>query len=250
MAMTLVLSELNQHGIAMAADSAVTCQVRLPSGGVTHRVLHGVRKLQPVHHINAGISCWGIGSINGVDTDFWIADLIQRSQSTTSDLHSFASFLASELNSALPPNSPNSGFHVAGFDQTGSVPLPAFYHVHNGVSQYFPNINTSIFNANFDKPPQQYQLNQFYITRNGDYIFYAQFFTYFQAFLNSLSSQPQLSSISIPSPDDLYTRAKLLRLQIQTVAGLYDVSNLVPGIGGPITLLGIGSGGYAFYETS
>ena len=248
--MTLVLTELNQHGIAMAADSAVTFSVPLPSGDVTHRVLHGIRKLQPVHQINAGISCWGIGSINGVDTDIWIGDVIQRSQSATSDLHSFASYLASELNSVLPPNSPNSGFHVAGFDQSGTAAFPAFYHVHNGSSQYFKDINTAIFNANFDMPPQPYQPGQFYITRNGDYRFYAQFFAYFQGFLQSLPSQPQLASISIPSPDDLYTRAKLLRLQIQTVAGLYDVSNLVPGIGGPITLLGIGPSGYEFYETS
>ncbi|MFH1701247.1 MAG: hypothetical protein ABIE07_11740 [Candidatus Zixiibacteriota bacterium] len=248
--MTLVLTELNQHGISMAADSAVTFRVPLPDGGFKNRVLHGADKLQPVHHINAGISCWGLSSINGVDTDIWITDLIQRSRSTTSDLHSFASFLASELNSALPPNSQNSGFHVAGFVQIGTTSLPAFYHVHNGISQYFTNINTSIFNANFDRSPQQYQPGQFYITRNGDYQFYAQFFTYFQSFLQSLPLQPQLAGISIPSPDDLYTRARLLRLQIQTIAGLYDVSNLVPGIGGPITLLGIGPRGHEFYETS
>lgn len=46
--MTLVLTELNEHGIAMAADSAVTSQVPLPRGGSTYRVLHGAKKLQPV----------------------------------------------------------------------------------------------------------------------------------------------------------------------------------------------------------
>lgn len=246
--MTLILTELNQHGIAMAADSAVTFSVPLPGGGTTYRVLHGAKKLQPIHHINAGISCWGKGSINGMDTDIWIEDLIQRSQSVTTNLHLFASYLESELNSIFPPNSPSLGFHVAGFLQNGSATFPALYHVHNGPSQYFPNINPNIFNANLDNPPQPYHKGKFNITRNGDYNFYAQFFNYFFGFLQNFSLQPQLSGITIPSPDNLYSCAKLLRLQIQTIAGLYDVSNLVPGIGGPITIMGIGPNGYEFFE--
>jgi hypothetical protein len=43
--MTLVLTEVSNFGIAMAADSAVTERIVKPNGNVTYRVLTGVRKL-------------------------------------------------------------------------------------------------------------------------------------------------------------------------------------------------------------
>ena len=101
--MTLVLTQLSRHGIAMAADSAVTSNVPLPGGGTTHRVLHGVQKLQMVMHIEAGISCWGMGMINGTPTDIWIRDFIQRYQATTPDLQIFTATLADELNNIFHP---------------------------------------------------------------------------------------------------------------------------------------------------
>ena len=247
--MTLVLTQLSRHGIAMAADSAVTSTVALPGGGTTHRVLHGVQKLQMIVHIEAGISCWGMGNINGTPTDVWIRDFIHRYQATTPDLHSFANALTQELNNIFPPRSPNSGFHLAGFVAAPNGKLPAFYHVHNGVSQYYPNINPDIFNANLDFPARSYAAGEFGITRNGDYRLYAHFFNYLYDFINSIPANPQFNGVQIPSPDDLLNHAKLLRMQIQFVSGLYDVSNLVPGIGGPITILGIGPNGYEFFET-
>lgn len=247
--MTLVLTELSQFGIAMAADSAITFQVPTPSGRTISRVLHGAKKLQIVPHIKAGIACWGLGTINGVNTDIWMADLVKRSVQNTTDLHSFANFLASELNTALGQNAPPAGFHVAGFIDGISGPEPAFYHVHNGPSQVIAGINPAIFNANFDRPPQSNGPNQFYITRNGDYRFYAYFFNQLMRLIQGIHADPQLSGVQIPFPPSLYSRAKFLRLQIQTVASLYDVSNLVPGIGGPITILGIGPQGYEFFET-
>ena len=247
--MTLVLTQLNQHGIAMAADSAVTSTVPMPGGGTTHRVLHGVRKLQMITHLQAGISCWGMGTINRTPTDIWIQDFVARYQGTTPDLQSFVDRLAQELNNIFPPRSPNSGFHVAGYVNTPTGNLPAFYHVHNGTSDYFPGINPDIFNANLDRGPTVYPPGHFGITRNGDYRLYAHFFDYLYRFINSLPVDPNFAGVQIPSPDNLYTHAKLLRLQIQFVSGLYDVSNLVPGIGGPITILGIGPNGFEFFET-
>ena len=246
--MTLVLTQLSKHGIAMAADSAVTSEVPAPGGGTMHRVLHGVQKLQMITHIEAGISCWGMGRVDGIPTDIWMRDFIQRSQATTPDLQTFATTLADELNNIFPPKSPNGGFHVAGFVQTPTGKLPAFYHVHNGASQYYAGINPDIFNANFDMPPRAYPTGEFGITRNGDYRLYAHFFNYLYEFITSIPINPEFAGIQIPT-DDLLNHAKLLRLQIQFVSGLYDVSDVVPGIGGPITILGIGPGGYEFYET-
>ena len=62
--MTLIITELSKFGITMAADTAVTMQI----SGVT-RVLVGVRKLQPIEKLNAGISIWGHGMIAGLHSD-------------------------------------------------------------------------------------------------------------------------------------------------------------------------------------
>jgi hypothetical protein len=233
----------------MAADSAVTATVPAPQGGITDRVLHGAKKLQMVPHLQAGISCWGMGTISGTPTDIWVQDFIRRAQGSTADLQAFAQTLVQELNNIFPPRSPSGGFHIAGYVLAGGIRLPAFYHVHNGVSQYYANINPDIFNANLDMPARNYPPGQFGITRNGDFRLYAEFFNYLLRFINNLPTQPQFAGIQIPSPNDLYTDAKLLRLQIQFVAGLYDVSNLVPGIGGSVSILGIGPNGIEFFET-
>jgi hypothetical protein len=68
--MTLVMTEVSSYGVAMAADSAVT----FPNG----RVYVGAQKLLPVPQINAGLSLWGRGSVNGEDADTWLQNFIQH----------------------------------------------------------------------------------------------------------------------------------------------------------------------------
>jgi hypothetical protein len=202
-----------------------------------------------IPYIRAGMSGWGTGVIDGIPTEAWMDSIIQRLHSHTNNLDSFASLLANELNSVIPPGSLESGFHLAGYVPTDHGPLPSFYNVHNGPSEYFTNINPAIFNANLYFPPHVYVLGNPLYMRNGNYQLYAQFFDYFKGFLDGIPSNPAFRGIEIPSPDNLYSQAKLLRLQIQTVSGLYDVSNRIPNIGGPVTILGIGPNGYEFYET-
>jgi hypothetical protein len=80
--MTLVLTEISKFGIAMAADSAVTCDDPLPNGRVVNRVLTGVKKLQVIPKIHAGISVWGEGDIEFEDksypTDIWLEYFIEN----------------------------------------------------------------------------------------------------------------------------------------------------------------------------
>lgn len=91
---TTLISE--EFGIAMAADSAVTETVNLNTGEERHRVLTGVRKLQPVHYLQAGISCWGLGEIQRVPTDIWLENFI-RQNSNINTLNDFAISLQNEL---------------------------------------------------------------------------------------------------------------------------------------------------------
>lgn len=186
--MTLVLTQLNEHGIAMAADSAVTTIINLPNGTQDYHVRHGANKLQRIPHLQAGISCWGTGVINGIPTDDWIDQFINLNANATPDLESFALKLAHDLNNIFPPGSDNSGFHLAGYTNSKIGIHPAFYHIHNGISDHFPGINPDIFNPNLDSPPKIYIPGQFNITRNGDYQLYAQFFNYLSAFITNIAS--------------------------------------------------------------
>lgn len=121
--MTLVLTELSPLGISMAAESAVTFEDRRT--GILHVESDAARKLHKVTSLNAGVSCWGIGSIGGTPTDQWIEEFIAEN-SGLPDLSSFAEELASHLRSALGPapgDRARLGFHIAGFEQYEGNPV-------------------------------------------------------------------------------------------------------------------------------
>jgi hypothetical protein len=132
--MTLVLTELTEAGLAMAADSAIS---RLdPQGNIKEVDENRWQKLLRVPRIKAAVSYWGtIGAVTNERFDLWLNRII--SQGVYSDLSSFADYLARALNSAcqdkpLYEDCP-VGMHVAGFAPwpDGSR-RPTLYHVHNG----------------------------------------------------------------------------------------------------------------------
>lgn len=251
--MTLILTEISQFGIVMAADSAVTEKITTPSGTNQYRVLTGVKKLQVIDKLNAGVSIWGQGEIivggNKVDTDVWLSDFIVNQKSNYNSLSDFATLLQNELrkyiapiNAALNPLG-TIGFHLTGYVTHNGQLTPTFYHIHNGESQALKsrgiNINPTIVNANHDLPPNLAQLylsqGKAYLTRNGDFTTYAALFHYLGKFLQNLSQQ---GGLTIPHSRNLKERAEWLRFQIQTMSELYRLSNLhLPTIGGKIDTL-------------
>lgn len=250
--MTLVLTELSHLGIAMAADSAVTYTNSLT--GLRYAQPNRARKLQEVPHLNAGVSCWGLGSVAGLNTDQWLSRFVASSGSLAT-LQDFANELARQLNNRLvPPNTLGDnrlGFQLAGFEDCNGVPTPSFYHIHDGPSTVLQSRGTTVnpyqFNANHDMPPQLLQqlipVGGTYTTRNGDYQLYAQIF----ARLEALFTQLQPLGIQIPSSQNLVERAEYLVFQIRTMSELYRLSNLVPGIGGGIWYLTINPTGIHSY---
>lgn len=203
------------------------------------------RKLHKVESLNAGVSCWGTGSIGGTPTDQWLEEFIAEN-SGLSGLNSFAEELASSLRSALgraPGDTARLGFHVAGFEQYEGKPVPSFYHVHDGLSTTLmergARVDPTRFNANHDMPPAEFLRRAAHgggwITRNGDYQLYGHIF----GLLESLFRELREIGIHIPHSQDLRDRAEYLVFQIRTVAELYRMSNLLPGIGGSIRFLTI-----------
>jgi hypothetical protein len=121
--MTLVLTELSEAGIAMAADSAITIS----------NTIRQWEKIIRVRRINAAVSYWGrIGLIAPGRFDHWLKDWIEHA--VYSDLPSFAAALADHLNATCQGRTIRepAGIHVAGITCWARGPTPTFYHIHNG----------------------------------------------------------------------------------------------------------------------
>ncbi|TET12795.1 MAG: hypothetical protein E3J81_10150 [Dehalococcoidia bacterium] len=241
--MTLVLTELSPFGIAMAADTAVTTSIS--ATGVAFAQPNAATKLQVIDPLQAGVACWGLGEIAGQASDGWLSGFIDGNADAP-DLDDFANRLAWQLNDQVgenPEGTNRLGFHIAGFVDHNGRRLPSFYHVHDGPSTALEargeHVNPHRFNANHDMPPAAFsaaaEQGRGWITRNGDYQLYAAMFQKLEEFFLSLRAL----GIVIPDSQDVGDRASYLVFQIRTIASLYRLSNLLPGIGGGITYLAI-----------
>jgi hypothetical protein len=251
---TLVLTELTPFGIAMAADSTVTFTDS--EFGRCFARPNAAEKLQAVPYLNAGVSCWGLGEIDGVSTDTWLSRFITEHAECKS-LTAFAQRLAGSLRESIGPSisrQPRLGFHVAGFEMHEGEPVPSFYHVHDGPSTTLASrgltVDPSQVNANHDIPPEEFLKRILkgggWITRNGNYQLYGLMFGMLEDFFAQLATK----AIVIPHSQDLRDRAEYLVFQIRTVADVYRMSNLHPGIGGAIKFLTISPRGLHSVGTS
>jgi hypothetical protein len=261
--MTLILTELSQYGIAMVADSALTVPTLLPrERQYIYRVYFGVTKLRPVPKLQSGISFWGEGKIGDIDTDVWLSDFINRTETNYKSLTDFTSLLRDELRENIKPiTDPQNlrygtiGFHVAGYVDHKGNRVPTFWHVHNGQSEVYDNIDPTIVNANNDLPPDVVQQ---YITdistkgnedwqsiRNGDFLtVYAPFIAVMNALQDYLKKN---AKVNIPTKS-LKGRAEYLAFQVRTIRDLYALSeDLLPSIGGNVAVLTIAPTGIQSY---
>jgi hypothetical protein len=244
---TLVLTEISPLGIAMATDSAVTYID--PATGAKWTEPNRQLKLHSVPSLNAGISCWGLGTIDGMQTDTWLANFISRHGSAT-DLTDLATRLATELNRMLGQNTDGRarmGCHVAGYLDDGLGAVPSIYHVHDGPSDLMQlrglTVDPAVFNANHDCPPaitrEAQKKGEAMIWRNGDWMLHAQIHGALETLFKGLRG----SGIIIPMSMDLRDRADYLTFLVRTTAEIYRHSNLMRGIAGRIPFLAIGPSG-------
>ena len=262
--MTLILTEITRFGIAMSADSAVTRHEPLPGGQYVPKVLLGIKKLQKIPKLQAGVSIWGQGRINDVRTDIWLENFIRTREDEYDTIGDFAILLQKELRMhipdidvTVPANEWGTiGFHLAGFVEWEGEIIPTFYHIHNGRSQALEErgimINPKRINANHDLPPQLarelIEQGIVYTTHNGDYRIYVELFSFLRDFFRNLATRRR---VIIPYSRSLKDRAEWLKFQIKTMADLYSFSNLpVSVIGGDIATLTISAEeGITSYET-
>ncbi len=237
--MTLIITEISEFGIAMVADSAVTFNEQLPSGETFPRVLNGAVKLQRIPYLHAGISIWGLGSINLDDnhlsTDIWLAIFIQE-HSHIQTIDEFANALTEELQITLGNIQIPLGFHLAGYVENEEQNLPTFYHIRN-VDGTFQHYDYHEFISGQDFPPQTLPANQMYITRNGDY---GPYVILANTVHDALPTIKNAVNFDIPS-QSLQGRLAYHVAWVRFVSDLYASSGLLRTIGGNIISLGISS---------
>jgi hypothetical protein len=266
--MSLVLTELTNAGIAMAADSAISMRNQ---GGLVERNRQQWSKLLRVPSIWAAVSYWGvIGAVTPSRFDHWLQRVIDSGHYT--DLNTFADVLVEALNNACHgrplANGNEVGIHVAGYyPWADGVGRPFFFHVHNGHAIIRINHETdnmrnliavhprwdadprSLFEKHQDFPALDKTIEQNlealrigYITRNGDYFFYSVIADYlYQAFLY-LNLIPEFS---IPrDPLSLSSRKGFIHTIMEIMIRFYGCSTRGEIIGRPVSSLGIGPDRY------
>lgn len=261
--MTLVITEVSNFGVAMAADSAVT----FSSG----RVLIGVQKLLPIPQIDAGISVWGRGEIAGQDADVWLQNFIANDVNDGMSLWDAANLLAESLNNAFGQQiNERMGIHVSGFDERRGIRGPSFYHIHNGHYHIeyrngqileIPNEDPPIreFRAHMDRPPTIYSDNDEPLTtRNGDFSIFAPLYDSISPLFENVQNQ---TGLIFPYPRGLASRGEYLRFWVKTIIEVYRLSNarrrILPhpitagdaSIGGPVSILTISDSGIESFYT-
>ena len=230
--MTLIISEVSRHGIAMAADSAVT---------FSGRAYLGQDKIQQIPEKQAGLAVWGLGHIGKIDkdkkrddwiyTDIWLHNFIKNDVKSTMSLWQVAERLASKMNDAfgdiLSDDDDRMGVHVCGFDDYEGGRGPAVYHVNNGNFHY--EISEGEFLPAGDEPMREFRADRAIppkawpvdgrdvgVERHGD-IFV---FGWLECCLTYFSDQIQRQTLfKFPFPNDLDRRGEYLRLLISLASG-------------------------------
>lgn len=267
--MTLILTWLFPFGIVLGADSALTQSVSDTLGRRRRRILTGVRKVYSIPKIHAGVSCWGTGTIGNYTTDVWLSDFIASHENQYNTIHDFAILLQDELRNLVPEISApegsleyrygNRGFHLTGFVEHQGRPVPTFYHIHNGQSEVYPNINPRIINANQDFPPQR--VSELFSqgiaphVRNGSFFLYSALFHNLYELFTQLEDRLRTEdrSFRFPDPDKFTNRldayVEFVRFWIRLVRDIYALSNLPEIIGGEILVLSISPTGESNFSS-
>lgn len=240
--MTLILSVTTCDGIAMAADSTVTTINRGTKSVQT--TPSAANKLTVLPGLSCGVGTWGLGQINGQDTDKWFREFLDESDNTLS-IEVLASRLAARLELAIPKPRDGAGqigFLICGMDReyldVHGGPSPVCWHVHDGPSPmmkqlYDIDVDPTLVNANNDIRPGLISeaTPGRYETRNGDFQPYA---LASNALAMSLDQWKTMFGRQVPRSAAPSDEANFLVFKIRMISDLYQLSNGHPIIGGRV----------------
>jgi hypothetical protein len=111
----------------LAADSAVT--KRNPFSGDVEEITPHFQKIYRFSKTNFGISCWGLGKINGILVLDFLAEFEKSSVEKTDTLDQVADKLRDHLRKVTPKISERMGLHLAGYVTIEGKPTPQLRHI-------------------------------------------------------------------------------------------------------------------------
>ncbi len=266
--MTLVLSEVSKHGIAMAADSAITQisdpRLKLPSGdSVPKTVRTGAEKIVEIKSIQAALSVWGFGAVGMPGDTKWQIPvdkfLLDFASTVGADetLEDVGNRLADEVNPRIRVGAVHGGFHLAGYVEQERQAFPVLYHVNTGPDDKHPKPLELYRDYPFDsgRTIQQWRAEleagvSFWL-RNGmiqTYVYFAESLNDLMKLLNKKFEFicPHHEGQQFHSP--LEARARYLKLQIQTICEFYRLSNSTAFIAMPVSWITISPNGIQNFE--
>jgi hypothetical protein len=238
--MTIVLSWLTHRGIVMTGDSALTAKSLMT--GQKRVDPDRARKVFWHQRHGCGLAAWGAWDMGKSLLHEWMVDYLASDQ--TESIAALAKDLAARLTRAHGANltgRARAGVHIAGYEPLGNESTPAFYHVHDGGTQAGfaapPCSTREEFEAVQDVTPslwqRMYQANQLPLFRNGD----LSNFVALQDSLNEFQTTCRSRGFLVPFPETLERFADYAVVQVRLIADLYQLSNVLPGIGGRIDCL-------------
>ena len=265
--MTLVVSEVSNYGIAMAADSAITTSYPpgwvLASGTPAPPTIRtGAQKIIPIKTIDAAISVWGFGTVgipNDLEAQIPIDKFLKDFANSVDDgqsLDDVGEQLAYLINERIRTEDTRGGFHLSGYIQAEGKKIPVLYHIHNGHRQKPPYDKVRLYRDypfdigySVDKWFEDLQMNSFFYLRNGIIDTYARFHDYLTKLMVDLSNEfrflcPDHAKFSTA----LEARGKFLRLQIETICDFYRLSNRLEVIAKPVSWITISPEGIQHFE--
>lgn len=264
--MTLIVSEVSRHGIAMATDSADTWEPvgdwGLPSGKEAEPVLRtGAKKLVRIDEIDAAIAGWGIACLGTracpeklvVPLDAFLLDFASEVKSNES-LEEVGSRLSQCVNNRIVPGMPGTqgGFHLAGYTEEEGQRFPALYHIHaddpGGEMKLhldWPNKHSRCYRcAGIRGWLDELENGGFAFLTNGDFLLYKRLADKLNHLLEEHRQQkdficPHYEEGQPEFRSELEVHGRYLKLLVEIICQLYLLSDKPASIGRPVSWLTI-----------
>lgn len=241
--MSLILTQINKHGIVFAADSNITVNgTRIEKG----------EKIFKIPHLKAALCLAGAYSVNGEDMDNWMKNYIKKDKSKS--LKKFAEKLSTYLEKEMKDREKSDGciIHISGFVKENGSEHPEMWGIGNVDLSlnggYTPRGNGFQCREDFwNRDWETNNLRQKFITPNNfGYQYYINGFTagrvsfnLLTLYLNNfLSSIWQNQQYKFRPPRSIKEYESLAKFTMGYIALMFTLSEYLPKyIGGKISSL-------------
>lgn len=239
--MTLVVSDISQHGIIMVGDSAVTYGSSTKADAF---------KVQYAKAANVGFALWGNAGVDHRRIDHWLADFIRDEVKTGDSVEDIGQRLVGSLNAILEKSGHKwkdlvRGIHIAGYREG----LPVLFHAHCG-HENEPAHELRLYHDYPDD--QKWSESRFRALLNYGFIhlrngYHPLFGPLFQKSLEYASQVRAAYNIQLPHPS-LEGRFEFYKLLVKFVAGTLVASKIHPGVNDKLSAIAFDEKGMKFDE--